>query len=99
MALADEANRYIDEYKPWVLAKQEGADAQLHAVCTQALNLFRVLNTALKPVLPRTGAQAEAFLQRAGGALGRPRHAAGGPSHRRVHAAVHPNRPEDIWTP
>ncbi|MFP7721237.1 methionine--tRNA ligase [Lysobacter sp. A3-1-A15] len=63
MALADEANRYIDEHKPWVLAKQEGADDHLHAVCTQALNLFRVLNTALKPVLPRTTAQAERFLQ------------------------------------
>ncbi|KGM57169.1 methionyl-tRNA synthetase [Lysobacter arseniciresistens ZS79] len=62
MALADEANRYIDEHKPWVIAKQDGADAQLQAVCTQALNLFRVLNTALKPVLPRVTAQAEAFL-------------------------------------
>ena len=62
MALADEANRYIDEHKPWVLAKQEGAEGQLHAVCTQGLNLFRVLNAALKPVLPRVAAQAEAFL-------------------------------------
>ncbi|MBT2749180.1 MULTISPECIES: methionine--tRNA ligase [unclassified Lysobacter] len=63
MALADEANKYIDEYKPWVLAKQDGADAQLQAVCTQGLNLFRVLAAALKPVLPRVAAQAEAFLQ------------------------------------
>lgn len=62
MALADEANKYIDEHKPWVLAKQEGADAQLQAVCTQGLNLFRVLNAALKPVLPRVAEQAEAFL-------------------------------------
>ena len=62
MALADEANKYIDEHKPWVLAKQEGADAELQAVCTQGLNLFRVLAAALKPVLPRTTAQAEAFL-------------------------------------
>ncbi|MGY1425025.1 methionine--tRNA ligase [Lysobacter sp. A289] len=62
MALADEANRYIDEHKPWVIAKQEGADAQLQAVCSQGLNLFRVLNTALKPVLPRVTTQAEAFL-------------------------------------
>ncbi|HDS0924836.1 TPA: methionine--tRNA ligase [Stenotrophomonas maltophilia] len=62
MALADEANRYIDEQKPWVIAKQEGADAQLQSVCTQGLNLFRVLVTALKPVLPATAAQAEAFL-------------------------------------
>jgi len=62
MALADEANRYIDDEKPWVIAKQEGADAQLQSVCTQGLNLFRVLVTALKPVLPATAAQAEAFL-------------------------------------
>ena len=62
MALADEANRYIDEHKPWVLAKLDGGDAELHAVCTQGLNLFRVLAAALKPVLPRVSAQAEAFL-------------------------------------
>nr|WP_295382987.1 methionine--tRNA ligase [Pseudoxanthomonas sp.] len=62
MALADEANRYIDDRKPWVIAKQDGADAELQAVCTQGLNLFRVLAAALKPVLPRTAAQAEAFL-------------------------------------
>ncbi|WP_147651315.1 methionine--tRNA ligase [Vulcaniibacterium gelatinicum] len=62
MALADEANRYIDERKPWVLAKQEGADAELQAVCTQGINLFRVLAAMLKPVLPRLAAHAEAFL-------------------------------------
>ena len=62
MTLADEANRYIDDHKPWVIAKQEGADAELQAVCTQGLNLFRVLNAALKPVLPRVTAEAETFL-------------------------------------
>ncbi|WP_305804680.1 methionine--tRNA ligase [Stenotrophomonas sp. YIM B06876] len=67
MALADEANKYIDDHKPWVIAKEldngrSGAEAQLQAVCTQGLNLFRVLVTALKPVLPRTSAEAEAFL-------------------------------------
>jgi methionyl-tRNA synthetase len=62
MALADEANRYIDETKPWVLAKQEGSDAQLQAVCTQGLNLFRVLAAMLKPVLPRLADHAEGFL-------------------------------------
>ena len=62
MALADEANKYIDETKPWVIAKQEGADAELQAVCTQGLNLFRILAAALKPVLPRTSAEAETFL-------------------------------------
>ena len=62
MTLADEANRYIDDQKPWVIAKQDGADAQLQSVCTQGLNLFRVLVTALKPILPSTAAQAETFL-------------------------------------
>ena len=62
MSLADEANRYIDEHKPWVIAKQDGADAELQSVCSQGLNLFRVLNAALKPVLPRLAMQAEVFL-------------------------------------
>ena len=62
MALADEANKYIDEHKPWVIAKEAGADARLQAVCTQGLNLFRVLAAALAPVLPRTSAQAADFL-------------------------------------
>lgn len=62
MALADEANKYIDTCKPWVIAKQAGADAELQAVCTQGLNLFRVLAAALKPVIPSTVARAEDFL-------------------------------------
>ncbi|HLU13378.1 MAG TPA: methionine--tRNA ligase [Arenimonas sp.] len=63
MALADEANRYIDERKPWVIARQEGADAELQAVCSQGLNLFRVLAAGLKPVLPALAEKAEAFLR------------------------------------
>ncbi len=62
MALADEANQYIDAHKPWVLAKQDGADPHLQAVCTQGLNLFRVLAVALAPVLPRVAKDVEAFL-------------------------------------
>jgi methionyl-tRNA synthetase len=62
MGLADEANRYIDERKPWVLAKQDGADAELQATCTQGLNLFRVLAGALAPVLPAMARQVEDFL-------------------------------------
>jgi methionyl-tRNA synthetase len=62
MALADEANKYIDDRKPWVIAKQEGADAELQAVCTQGLNLFRVMAGYLKPVIPGTVAKAETFL-------------------------------------
>jgi methionyl-tRNA synthetase len=62
MALADIANRYIDEQKPWVLAKDPDQSAALHGVCTQALNLFRVLAVALKPILPQVAEQAESFL-------------------------------------
>ena len=62
MGLADEANQYINDKQPWVLAKQSGSDAELHAVCTLGLNLFRALATYLKPVLPRTAAKVEAFL-------------------------------------
>ncbi len=62
MALADEANKYIDERKPWVIAKREGADAELQGVCTQGLNLFRVLALALAPVLPATASRIEDFL-------------------------------------
>lgn len=62
MTLADEANKYIDEEKPWVIAKQEGQDARLQAVCTQGLNLFRVLALALAPVLPRVAADVSAFM-------------------------------------
>ncbi|WP_072032304.1 methionine--tRNA ligase [Erwinia sp. 9145] len=62
MALADVANRYVDEQAPWVVAKQEGRDADLQAICTMGINLFRVLMTWLKPVLPSLSERAEAFL-------------------------------------
>ena len=62
MALADEANRYIDEEKPWQLVKQQGREADVQAVCTQGINLFRVLVTYLAPVLPFTAERAAAFL-------------------------------------
>jgi len=62
MALADVANRYVDEQAPWVVAKQEGRDADLQAICSMGINLFRVLMTWLKPVLPQLSARAEAFL-------------------------------------
>ncbi|HRZ07265.1 MAG TPA: methionine--tRNA ligase subunit beta, partial [Candidatus Competibacteraceae bacterium] len=63
MALADRANQYIDEKKPWALAKQPGAEAEVQAVCSQGLNLFRVLIVYLKPVLPGMAGQVEEFLR------------------------------------
>ena len=62
MALADTANQFIDEQKPWELSKLAGADARLQQVCTTGINLFRLLTIYLKPVLPGLAAQAEAFL-------------------------------------
>ncbi len=62
MALADKANRYVDDKAPWVIAKQEGADAQLQDVCSVGINLFRVLMAYLKPVMPHLAERAEAFL-------------------------------------
>lgn len=63
MALADHANRYIDEHKPWQMAKDEARRAAVQDVCTQGLNLFRILLVYLQPVLPRLVEEAEAFLQ------------------------------------
>jgi len=62
MALADLANQFVDEEKPWELSKQAGAERRLHEVCSTALELFRVLTIYLKPVLPRLAANAERFL-------------------------------------
>ncbi|UAY78635.1 methionine--tRNA ligase [Pasteurella canis] len=63
MLLADKANKYIDDKAPWVIAKEEGRDAELQAVCSMALQLFRVLAIYLKPVIPQIIERAEAFLQ------------------------------------
>ena len=62
MALADMANQYINDKEPWVVAKQEGRDHDLQAICTQGLNLFYVLMGYLKPIIPVTTEKAEAFL-------------------------------------
>ncbi|WP_376697196.1 methionine--tRNA ligase [Wenzhouxiangella sp. EGI_FJ10305] len=62
MALADEANVYINEREPWKLAKQEGREEEVVAICTQALNLFRLLMTWLSPVIPQTAGKAAEFL-------------------------------------
>jgi methionyl-tRNA synthetase len=62
MALADRANAYIADKAPWALAKQEGKQAEVQAVCAAGVNLFRQLVIFLKPVLPELAAAAEAFL-------------------------------------
>ncbi len=63
MALADQANQYVAEKEPWKLAKQDGSDEALQAICTTALNLFRLLSLYLSPVLPQTASKvAELFM-------------------------------------
>ncbi len=62
MALADRANQYIDASKPWMLAKQAGREAEVQAVCSTGINLFRVLATWLQPVLPAMASDVEALL-------------------------------------
>jgi methionyl-tRNA synthetase len=63
MLLADRVNEYVDQNKPWELAKQQGQDARLHDVCTVCIEAFRLLTIYLKPVLPALAAQVEAFLK------------------------------------
>jgi len=63
MALADRANQYIDEKKPWVIAKEEGKEEELQNVCSMGINLFRLLIGYLRPILPATAEKSEAFLQ------------------------------------
>lgn len=62
MALADKANQYVDEQKPWVLAKDPEKQAEVQDVCTQGINMFRAIVSYLKPVLPQLAADAESFL-------------------------------------
>jgi methionyl-tRNA synthetase len=65
MALADRANQYVDLRKPWMLAKDPHKAAEVQEVCTQGLNLFRVLMIYLQPVLPQMAEKAQRFFQEA----------------------------------
>lgn len=62
MHLADKANQYIDAAEPWVLAKQEGKEAEVQACCSLGINLFRVIISYLAPVLPEVAEKACEFL-------------------------------------
>lgn len=62
-ALADRTNKYIDAKAPWALCKAEDTFEEGHQVCTQGLNLFRVLITMLSPVVPQLAADSFALLQ------------------------------------
>lgn len=62
MSLADKANRYIDDNKPWVMIKDEAKIADVQGICTQGLNMFRSLMIYLSPVIPAVAADARAYL-------------------------------------
>ena len=63
MLLADLVNAYVDQNKPWELAKKDGMEARLHDVCTVCIEAFRLLTLYLKPVLPNLALQVESFLK------------------------------------
>ncbi|AMA64885.1 Methionine--tRNA ligase [Candidatus Arsenophonus lipoptenae] len=60
--LANIANHYIDDKKPWIIAKQTGCENILHNVCSMGINLFRIIMTYLKPILPGLIDKTEMFL-------------------------------------
>ena len=62
MLLADRVNAFVDQHKPWELAKTAGQDAALHDVCSVCIEAFRLLTIYLKPVLPALAVQVETFL-------------------------------------
>ena len=62
MEIADITNQFVDENKPWILAKDADKNAELHDVCTTALILFRQLTILLSPVLPQVAAKVAEFL-------------------------------------
>jgi len=58
----DNANSFVDQVKPWELARQPGADPKLQQACSDALNMFRLFTLYLKPVLPKLAAEVEDFM-------------------------------------
>jgi methionyl-tRNA synthetase len=63
MLLADRVNEYVDQHKPWELAKNDARRAALHDVCSVCIEAFRLLTIYLKPVLPALAARVEDFLR------------------------------------
>ena len=77
MRLADLANQYINDRKPWIIAKDDSRADELQAVCTQSLNLFRMLITWLAPVVPKLAERSGEFFAPSDHHRKRP-----GPTHR-----------------
>jgi methionyl-tRNA synthetase len=62
MSMADQANQYIDEHKPWIMIKDEDQRAQVQQVCSDGINLFRVIMTYLMPIVPSLAKKSGTFL-------------------------------------
>jgi methionyl-tRNA synthetase len=62
MAFVDSANQYVNDKKPWDLAKAEGQSEELHRVCSMCINLFRVFTIYLRPILPKLASDVQDFL-------------------------------------
>ncbi len=62
MALADKANQYVNDEQPWVISKDPSARDKLHNVCTQGINMFRILIYYLSPVVPQLAHRTAEFL-------------------------------------
>ncbi len=62
MGMVDEINQYVDNVKPWILAKEEDKVVELHQICTILLNVFRIFAVYLKPIVPTLVKQIEEFL-------------------------------------
>jgi methionyl-tRNA synthetase len=62
MHWADQANAFVDQVKPWDLAKKPGSDAALQQACSDSIQIFRILTIYLKPVMPALAKQVERFL-------------------------------------
>ena len=86
--VADEANGYVAEKAPWLLAKDEARRGELHVVCTLAVNYFRLLSTYLAPIVPKmAGLVADNFLGTARTRFHARRYAAARPHDPAVHDA------------
>ena len=62
MRLVDDVNAWVDQMRPWELAKKPENNPRLHEVCSETINVFRLLTVLMKPILPKLAHDVEAFL-------------------------------------
>ncbi len=62
MKLADSANQYIDHNQPWVLAKEKINEKEVIKISSTGMNLFRILNICLEPIIPKTTSTIKEYL-------------------------------------